>query len=390
MKSRICIVSSSRADYGLLKNILRKIQHSKYFDLKFVVTGSHLSKEHGFTINEILSDGIKIEKKVSTIKKTDTNYDISKVISNTIVKMTDLISNIKPDIILLLGDRYEIFATAISASLLNVPIAHVHGGEITEGAIDDVMRHSITKLSHLHFTSTEAYRSRVIQMGEMPKNVYHVGALGVENTKQLKLLTLKNLEKEIDFKFYKKNIIVTYHPVTMDKNPVDGIDVLLKSLEKFPNVGLIFTFANADIQGTYINKKIIEFKKNNSNSVVFSNLGQVKFLSCLKYCDGIVGNSSSGIIEAPSFKTWTLNIGSRQTGRIKSRSIFDINKNQDKITKKLNYLLYKSISLNEDMFINPYYKINTSKNIINILKKYKGKYIIKKKFFDLNFDLNKI
>lgn len=385
MKIKICVVSSSRADYGILKNLILEFISSNNFELQLIVTGSHLSYQHGYTIKEILSDGIKVDQKVRIINKTDVPIDIANIFGNTVTKMTKPISSLKPDVLLLLGDRYEIFAAAISATILKIPIAHIHGGEITEGAMDNVMRHCLTKLSHIHFASNIVYKKRIIQMGELPQNVHNVGALGVENTKKLKFVTLKKLELNLNFKFYNKNILISYHSVTLDENPIHGIEVILKVLKKFKNVGLIFTYANADIKGTIINNEIIKFVKKNKNAVVFSNLGQLKYLSCLKYCDGIIGNSSSAIIEAPSVNTWSINIGNRQKGRIKSKSVFDEEINIKSIEKTLQSLLKTENNDNTINYVNPYEKSNTKNSILDILVKTDIKKIIAKKFFDINY-----
>ena len=389
MKIKICVVSSSRADYGILKNLMLEFISSNNFELQLIVTGSHLSYQHGYTIKEILSDGIKVDQKVRIINKTDVPIDIANIFGNTVTKMTKPLSRLKPDVLLLLGDRYEIFAAAISATILKIPIAHIHGGEITEGAMDNVMRHCLTKLSHIHFASNIVYKKRIIQMGELPQNVHNVGALGVENTKKLKFVTLEKLEHNLNFKFYNKNILISYHSVTLDENPIYGIEVILKVLKKFKDVGLIFTYANADIKGTIINNKIIKFVEKNKNAVVFSNLGQLKYLSCLKYCDGIIGNSSSAIIEAPSVNTWSINIGNRQKGRIKSKSVFDEEININSIEKTLQSLLKKEKNDNTINYVNPYEKSNTKNSILDILVQTDIKKIFVKKFFDINYIISK-
>ena len=385
MKSKICIVSSSRADYGLLKNLIIKLKSCEFFDFQLIVTGSHLSEKHGYTINEIIKDNIKIDKQIQIITKTDKKEDIGYSVSSTIKKMVNAFSSLKPDMVLLLGDRYEIFSTAIASVFLKIPIAHIHGGELTEGAIDDMIRHSITKLSHIHFASNIIYKNRIIQMGEQPKNVYNVGALGVENLKKIKLMSLHLLEKELNFKFKAQNILVTYHPVSLDDDPIYGIDVLLQVLSKFKNIGMIFTYSNADISGTKIIKKVLQFQNYNNNIKVFSNLGQLKYLSCLKYCNGVVGNSSSGIIEAPSFKTWTINIGNRQKGRIRAGSIFDVKIDKKEIKQTLNKLLNNNIDLEKIDFKNPYSKKNTTNVIFNTLLKINKEKIVNKSFFDIKY-----
>ena len=385
MKTKICVVTSSRADYGLLRFLIHKIEMSSFFDLQLVVSGSHLSKIHGYTLSEIIKDNIAISKKIETISETNTRVDIANNVSNTIQRMTKAFFSLKPDMVLLLGDRYEIFSTAIASAFLNIPIAHIHGGELTEGAIDDVLRHSITKLAHIHFTSTKIYKKRVIQMGEQPKSVFNVGSLGVDNLNKLKLVDVETLQKNLDFQFKSKNIMVTYHPVSLNENPADGINILLNALKNFKEIGIIFTYPNADILSTKIIKDILNFEKNSDNVKVFSNLGQIKYFSCLKYCNGVVGNSSSGIIEAPSLKTWTINIGSRQKGRVRAPSVFDVKTNKKEIVNKLNFLLNDKKSFAKINFKNPYYKKNTVETIFKDLVKLSKEKIVHKKFFDINY-----
>ena len=384
MKTKICIISSSRADYGLLKNLIKTIEKSEKFFLQFIVTGSHLSNKHGSTIQEITDDKVKIDKTVNILKKKNTNKDIGLTVGHSVQKFVKVMSELSPDITLILGDRYEIFSAAISSAFLQIPIAHIHGGEITEGAIDDNLRHAITKLEQVHFVSTETYRKRVIQMGEQQGQVYKVGSLGVENLKSTKLLPKNKVEDILLFKFLKRNIIVTYHPVTLDKDPAKGIDILLKVLSKFPEIGKIFTYANADVLGYEITKKIKKFVIEDKNSKVFSNLGQINFFSCLKYCDGIVGNSSSGIIEASSLKKWSLNIGNRQKGRLKPCCVFDVKLKEEDIFKKLRFLLKNKDSTKNLSYKNPYFKKNTSLNIVKKLELFNTKEISRKKFFDIN------
>ncbi len=384
-KNKICVVTSSRADYGLLKPLIIKFSNSEFFKLQLVVTGSHLSKNHGYTVNEIIDDNIPINKKIEIINKTNTIEEIGKISANAFYKMIDVLSELKPQIVLILGDRYEILSCALASTFLHIPVAHIHGGEITEGAIDDMLRHAITKLSQIHFTSNIVHKRRVIQMGEQPKNVFNVGSLGVENLKNLKLLNLDKLQKQMNFKFRKKNLLITYHPVSLDENPNIGIDILLKSLSNFSETGMIFTFSNADIKGEYITQRISKFAKNNDNVKLIHNLGQINYFSCLRYCDGMVGNSSSGIIEAPSMNKWSINIGNRQKGRLKANSVFDVEINEEKITKQLNFLLEKSLKIPSSDFINPYSKKNTSSRIYEIIKSINTENIFKKQFFDINF-----
>ena len=298
--------------------------------------------------------------------------------------MTKAFSSLKPDMVLLLGDRMKFF-NCYCICIFEYTYAHIHGGELTEGAIDDVLRHSITKLAHIHFTSTMTYKKRVIQMGEQPKSVFNVGSLGVDNLRKLNLIDIKTLQKNLDFQFKSKNIMVTYHPVSLNENPVDGINILLNALNNFKEIGIIFTYPNADILSTRIIENILNFEKNNDNVKVCSNLGQIKYFSCLKYCNGVLGNSSSGIIEAPSLKTWTINIGSRQKGRIRAPSVFDVKSNEKEIVNKLNFLLNDKNTFLKINFKNPHFKKNTVDIIFKDLVKFSKEKIVNKKFFDINY-----
>ena len=384
-KRKICIITSSRADYGILKPLLLKIRKSSFLDLYLVVTGSHLSRYYGSTYKEILNDGLKIDSKIHIGNIFNSSEQINSAISNSIKKIFNKLKIIKPDIVCLCGDRYEIFGAAVSATILNIPIAHIHGGESTFGAFDESFRHSITKMSHLHFTSTKEYKSRVIQLGENSKNVFNVGSLAVDSLKKDKLLNKNFIERNLKFKFMKKNILVTYHPVTLeDDNGEEKFINLLKVLSSLKGTQIIFTMSNADTGSRQFNDLINEFINNNSeNSISFKSLGSLMYLSCAKHVDVIIGNSSSAIIEIPSLCKPTINIGKRQDGRVKARNNNDCNGSIKSILNSINKAYSKKFLNSFKNLKNPYLKRNTSINIIKTLVKVSLNNILFKKFNDL-------
>jgi len=323
---------------------------------------------------------------------SDTRIGISKSMGLAQISFSEAYQELQPDLLVVLGDRFEIMSAATSALVAGIPIAHLHGGETTEGAFDESIRHSITKMSHLHFTSTDEYRKRVIQLGENPDRVFKVGALGVENISRLELLNKEKFEESIGFKLFEKNLMVTFHPVTLERNTaLDQMSELLKALSQLTNTAILFTKANSDTDGRIINNMIDDFVRiHPKNSIAFVSLGQIRYLSALKYVDGVVGNSSSGLIEAPSFKIGTINIGDRQKGRIKAQSVIDCEPYSNDILESINKLYSMNFQVSLKSVINPYsdYKNNVSKNIVNILKKFSFKNILKKKFFDISFELH--
>ncbi len=379
----IAVISGSRAEYGLLYWTLKELKKSKLLNFKLIVTGTHLSKEHGSTYKEIINDGFKIDHKVNILNANNTTDNIPLLISICIKKISKIFSRTKPDLIVILGDRYEIFACAISALAMNIPIAHIHGGELTEGVIDNAIRHSITKMSHLHFVSHIAYMKRVHQLGENKKNIFHVGALGIENIIKLNLLNKNGIQKKLETKFNKKNLLVTFHPITLDnKNTKKYFQNLLKVLLTMKDTNIYFTKANADANGKLINDLIDKFVINNSSAFVYASLGKLKYLSLLKYVDGIVGNSSSGILEAPSLQTGTINIGTRQTGRLKPKSVIDCGYDEKNIKNAINILFSNKFQKSLRNVSSPYYKKNTSINIVKKLEKISLNNILIKKFVD--------
>ncbi len=325
---KICVVTGSRSEYGLFYPVLLKIKESSKLQLQLITTSSHHSSQHGFTFKEIENDGFAIDDKINNLSSTDTRSAIVKSTGLLTSLLSDSFEKLQPDIVLLLGDRYETHAAAICALLMNIPIAHIHGGEITEGAVDEQIRHSITKMSYLHFCAAEPYRERVIQMGEDPTRVFNVGAPGIDNIVNFNLLTKDNLEEELNWKFSSNSALFTYHPVTLSEtNVINDLNIILSILEK-SNLNILFTYANADLGGAIINNKIENFCKLRPEKYkVVKNLGQLKYLSAMKHADLLIGNSSSGIIEAASFKKPVVNIGDRQKGRLRGKNVIDCNLN---------------------------------------------------------------
>ena len=323
--TKILVITSTRADFGLLKNLINSFKKNK-FDCKVLASGTHFSKYYGYTSNEIKSENIKIDFNLKQEIITKNSNGISKIISQFIKQVTIILNKANPDLVVLLGDRYEILGAAVAAHISRIPIAHIHGGELTSGVIDDAFRHSITKMSQLHFVSNKVYRKRVIQLGENPATVHTVGGMGVESIKNTKFLSKKKIEKELKIKFLKKNLLINFHPETLRKGEAKyQVKELIKALKTLKNTCLIFTMPGAEVESKLIVGEIKKFVKNNKNSYYFRSLGQQNFFSILKIVDAMVGNSSSGLLEMPTFKKATLNLGDRQSGRMKSESVIDTN-----------------------------------------------------------------
>jgi len=361
-KRKICVITGSRAEYGLFYPILIKIQESNKLKLQLISTSSHHSTEYGLTYKQIENDGFNIDDKIENLFLTEARSSIVKSTGIATSLLSDSFDRLQPDIVLLLGDRYETHAAATAAMLMNIPIAHIHGGEITEGAVDEQIRHSITKMSYLHFCATETYRKRVIQMGEDPARVFNTGAPGIDNIINLKLLTKSKLEKELNWKLTSKSALFTYHPVTLQESDIEiDLEAILSVLATF-SFNILFTYANADSGGRIINQKIEEFCKiQPSKYKVVKSLGQVKYLSAMKYVNLLIGNTSSGIIEAASFKKPVINIGDRQKGRLRGKNVIDCNLNslQDSIKLALSSSFRNNIKN-----MNNIYGIGTAADII--------------------------
>jgi GDP/UDP-N,N'-diacetylbacillosamine 2-epimerase (hydrolysing) len=385
---KICIVTGTRAEYGLLYLLMKEIQQDADLELQIIATGMHLSPEFGLTYKQIEEDGFTIDRKIEMLLSSDTPVGISKSMGLGMIGFADGYEGLKPDIIILLGDRFETFCAAAAACVSRIPIAHIYGGETTQGAMDEAFRHSITKMSHLHFTSTEDYRKRVIQLGEPPDTVFNVGGLGIENIRRLTLLSQKDLEKEIGFSLGEKSALVTYHPVTLEKAAAKlQFGNLLNAIDAIDDLHVIFTKANADAEGRIINQMIDEYVQTRKDMVIsFTSMGQIRYLSAMKHVDAVVGNSSSGIVEAPSFKVPTVNIGDRQKGRIQAKSVINCYPEKEAILQALRRALSPKFRQIIQDIENPYEKEDTAKNIKGILKQFDAKNILKKEFYDITID----
>jgi GDP/UDP-N,N'-diacetylbacillosamine 2-epimerase (hydrolysing) len=387
MSSRkICVVTGTRAEYGLLYWTIKGLSEDPAFTLQLLVTGMHLSPEFGLTYRQIEADGFSIDKKVEMLLSSDSAAGITKSMGLGMIGFADAFTELQPDLVLLLGDRFEIFSAAAAAMVCRIPIAHCHGGEATEGVIDESIRHSITKMSHLHFTATETFRNRVIQLGESPDTVFNVGALGIESINRLSLLNKEQFEESIGFELGKKNLLVTFHPVTLEFNSAETqFRSLLEVLQALPDTKVIFTKANADTDGRIINQMIDEFvRKYPQQAIGFTSLGQLRYLSALQHVDAVVGNSSSGLLEVPTFKKPAVNIGDRQRGRIKAKSVIDCKPDAESINAAIDIALSPAFSASIKNIQNPYGVGNASEKIIDVLKKTEYKGLLKKQFHDLN------
>jgi GDP/UDP-N,N'-diacetylbacillosamine 2-epimerase (hydrolysing) len=351
--------------------------------LQVLVTGMHLSPEFGLTHKAIEQDGFHIDRYVEMLTSSDTAVGIAKSMGLGMIGFADAYRELRPDMILVLGDRYEIFAAVSAALVACIPVSHLHGGEATEGLIDEALRHSITKMSHLHFVAAETYRRRVIQLGEQPERVFLVGGLGIDNIKRLKLLGRAELEHELDIKFKAKNLLITFHPVTLEKGAAASqMQELLAALEKLKDTQLIFTLPNADTDGRILIELIQNFVKKNANAKAYTSLGQLRYLSCIAHMDGVLGNSSSGLAEVPSFKKGTINIGDRQRGRLQAASVINCEPSQVSISNAIDLLYSSDFQEGILKVVNPYGEGGASEKIVSIIKSISLDGIIKKKFYD--------
>lgn len=392
MKQKICFITGSRAEYGLLKPLIKALSDQGEYQLQCVVTGTHLTAEFGYTVEEIDPEPFSEIEYLEMLISSDTAVGITKSMGLVMISLGEILSRFKPNAIVILGDRFEMLAVASTAVIHKIPILHLHGGEITEGAFDDSIRHAITKLSNLHFTSTEEYRRRVIQLGEDPERVFNVGALGVDNIRSIKTLSRDEIERELGFTFGRKNALITYHPVTLSEVPAERqIAELLDALLAYEDLFCIFTKANADTQGRKINQILQNFvEKNPSKAVLFDSLGVLRYLSIMQLCDVVVGNSSSGIIEAPSLGKPVVNIGDRQQGRVRAESVIDVDCERKSIILALKKALSYEFSELASQEENPYGEGDTATKIVQILEdQLSGKLVrTAKRFWDLQWGIN--
>lgn len=379
-KRKICVITGSRAEYGQLFWILKGLQNDNNIDLQLVVTGMHLSNEFGYTCNEIINDGFEIIRKIEVVLSSDSPSAISKSMGLSMISFSDVFDCLKPDLCLVLGDRFEIFSAVSSAHVFGIPIAHIAGGEVTSGVIDDGFRHSISKMSSLHFTANISYSRRLIKMGENKSNVFTTGMPGLDSVYKTNLLNKAQFEKAINFKLGKTTCLITYHPLSLkNNNEKHNFLQILKALENFKDFKFIFTFPNSDTYGRIIINLINEFVENNlNNSIAFKSLGHLRYLSALKHVDLVLGNSSSGITETPCFNTPTVNVGERQNGRLKADSVVDC----DLVSSNIIKAIESALKLNVKEVINPYGKAGASDEIVDLIKKIDFNNINNKTFFD--------
>ena len=384
MTRKICVVTGTRAEFGLLYPLMQLIAGDPCLLLQVVATGMHLSPEFGLTYQEIEQSGIRIDKRVDMLLSSDSPVGIGKSVGLGVIGFADAIEELRPDLLLVLGDRFEILSTVIAALLARLPVAHIHGGEVTAGAIDDAIRHAITKMSHLHFVSTPEYQQRVIQLGEPPERVHCVGGLGVDAIVRTSFLDRAQLEQSLGVQLRKQNLLITFHPATLEsESPGKQMTELLSALEGFDDAGLIFTFPNADAGGRELIAQIERFTAEHSNARAFASLGRLRYLSCMRHFDGVVGNSSSGILEAPSLHRGTVNIGSRQCGRIQAQSVINCPPNQTDIRNAIRKLLSQPFQETLSGIVSPYGTGGASARIVDLLKQVKLEGLVAKTFFDL-------
>ena len=384
IRRKICVVTGTRAEYGLLYWLMKGIDVDPELELQIIATGMHLSPEFGNTYRQIEKDGFVITRKVDMLLSSDSEVGISKSMGLGMIGFADAFSDLQPDLVVVLGDRFEIFSAVSAAMIAKKPVAHIHGGEATEGLIDEPIRHSITKMSHLHFVAAKEYKNRVIQLGEQPDSVFNVGGLGIDNINKLKLLSRESFEQAINFSLSEKNILVTFHPVTLE-SPTAEIQFkeLLGALDDLQDTSIIFTKANSDTDGRIINSMIDDYVTNHDNTISFISMGQLNYLSALQFVDAVVGNSSSGLLEAPSFKIGTIDIGDRQKGRIKADSVINCSPEKEDISKSLDILHSKDFQNIVKNTKNPYGSGGASKKVISTIKDINLKGILKKPFYDL-------
>lgn len=379
---KIYAITTTRADYGIMRPLLVKLDREEWADLGIVVSGTHLLKSFGMTIREIEKDGLNIVKKISIMNRNnDSALVTGQIMARTIEKFSAFFDESRPDLIIVLGDRFEMFEVGAAAVICNIPLVHIAGGETTEGAIDEVFRHSLTKMSYLHFASTEAYRKRIIQLGEDPGRVFNTGALGVENVKNVRCLSRRELSQELHFDLDRPYAVVTFHPVTMEEgSAIRQLKELLKVIDDHREMNFIITKANSDKDGEKINEELERYVKDHDHCILVSSLGTLRYFSAIRYCECVIGNSSSGIVEVPSFNKPTVNIGERQKGRIQADSIINCRPEAEDIERAL-----KKAKKFDKKIVNPYGNGNSSAKMVRIIRKtFLDKEIdLKKRFYDL-------
>lgn len=366
---RICVVTGSRSEYGLLQWIMKDIDSHSELKLQIIATGMHLSPEFGLTYRQIEADGYIIDAKVEMLLSGDTATSVSKSLGLGVIGFADAYENLAPDVVMVLGDRYEILAAAQAAALARIPIAHIHGGETSEGAVDEVIRHAVTKLATWHFVATEAYRKRVVQLGEHPERVFNVGAPGLDCLSKLSLFSRAELETALEIRLQSPFFLVTYHPATLGElAPRVAMERLLSALDRFSEASIVFTYPNSDAGGREIMACLKEYEASHPNRVKgFTSLGQQRYLSLLALCDVVIGNSSSALIEAPAVRTATVDVGSRQRGRLKATSVLEAAEDVEDIVAQIKVALSPEFQANLKLVVSLYGKGGASERIVNTL-----------------------
>ena len=381
---KVCVVTGTRAEYGLLRWLMRDIKDDPDLSLQVIATCMHLAPEFGETYREIEADGFAIDRKVEMLLSSDTPSAIGKSIGLGVIGFADAFQSLSPDLVIVLGDRFEILAAVSAALVARIPVAHLHGGELTKGAVDDAIRHAVTKMSQVHFVATDSYRQRVIQLGETPSRVHCVGGLGVDAIFRQPRLSREALEASLDFRFRERNLLVTFHPATLDAaSPASQMTELLAALAPLDDVGLLFTLSNADAGGRELMRQVQSFVEGRSNARAFASLGQQRYLSCMALVDGVLGNSSSGLLEAPSFRVGTINIGNRQQGRELAGSVINCDVERNAIRQALERLFSSEYQRGLYNVINPYGNGGASRRIIDEIKRLELSELVKKTFFDM-------
>lgn len=384
MRRKICVITGTRSEYGLLRWVMQGIKDDPELTLQIIATGMHLSPEFGLTYRDIEHDGFQIDRKVEMLTSSDTPVGIAKSMGLGLISFADALHELKADLLVVLGDRFEIFSAVSAALVARIPVAHLHGGELTEGAFDEAIRHSITKMSHLHFVAAEEYQKRVIQLGEQPDRVFLVGGLGIDNIKRLKFLNREALEAAIDFRLGTKNLLITFHPVTLETaTAAEQMAELLAALAELEDTQLIFTMPNADTDGRVLIKMVEDYVAQHSNACAYKSLGQLCYLSCIYHFDGVVGNSSSGLAEVPSFRKGTINIGDRQRGRLQATSVINCEPIRQSIAGAFEKLYSLDFQKGLRKVTNPYGEGGASEKVVEILKNHLLDGMIKKTFYDL-------
>lgn len=383
----ICVVTGTRAEYGLMRWLMRELQTDGEFRLQVIATGAHLSPEFGLTAREIEADGITIDRSVEMLLSSDTAVGIVKSMGLGMIGFADALHEMHPDLVVVLGDRFELLSVVSAALVARIPVAHLHGGEATEGAFDESIRHAITKMSHVHFVAAEPYRRRVIQLGEDPTRVFTVGGLGLDNIRRVPLLSRGELEQALDFSFGQRSLMITFHPATLDgTSSATQMTELLSALDGLADTQLLFTMPNADTESRSLIALIEGFVASHANARAYTSLGTQKYLSCIAQVDGVVGNSSSGLLEVPSFRKGTINVGDRQGGRLKAASVIDCDPTAASIGAALQTLYSPAFQASLASVANPYGTGGASAEIVRILRTLPLDGLIKKTFHDLSVD----